>query len=297
MTIWRLTGARHRRLLPDSRMVGAMPWVIAIMLFLTVLAAAAGFGLAQAGAQLRSGLAARVTIQIVEADAVQRERQTKAVLKELDRLAGVASFHQVDPESLAALLRPWVGDSLGQDGIPVPAMIDVELERGAGSRVAAIGEALKTIAPAARIDSHASWLEPIEALIRALRLLSLALVLLMAVATASMVVLAARAALDTHHDTIDVMHLLGATDGQIARLFQRRIAIDALIGGLIGFAGAALVVVALANRIEGLGSELVGAVSLSPAARLLLLLLPLLGTALAMATARITILKTLGRIL
>jgi cell division transport system permease protein len=297
VTIWRLGRARDRRLLPDSRMVGAMPWVIAIMLFLTVLAAAAGFGLAQAGSQLRSGLAARVTIQIVEADAVQRERQTKAVLKELDRLAGVASYHQVDPDSLAALLRPWVGDSLGQDGIPVPAMVDVELERGASSRVAAIGEALKTIAPAARIDSHGNWLEPIEALIRALRWLSLTLVLLMAVATASMVVLAARAALDTHHDTIDVMHLLGATDGQIARLFQRRIAIDALIGGLIGFAGAALVVVVLARRIEGLGSELVGAVSLSPAAWLLLLLLPLLGTALAMATARITILKTLGRIL
>ena len=45
-------------------------------------------------------------------------------------------------------------------------------------------------------------------------------------------------ALDTHRDTIEVIHMLGATDIQIARLFQRRIALDALLGGLVGTAGA-----------------------------------------------------------
>ena len=297
MSAWRREAARRDRLLPETPLAGPMPWVIAIMLFLTVLAAAAGLGLARAGAQLRSGLAARLTVQVVEADPVQRDRQTQLVLHELDRLAGVASYRQVDSGRLEQLLEPWLGAAFDQDGIPLPAMIDVELDPNAGSRVTAIGEALKSVAPSARVDSHADWLEPIEALIRALRLLSLTLVLLLAAATAATVVLAARATLDTHHDTIDVLHLLGATDGQIARLFQRRIAIDALIGGLIGFGAAAAVVVSIGGRIEALGSEMLGTVSLSPGAWLLLLLLPLAGTGLAMATARVTILKTLGRIL
>ena len=43
--------------------------------------------------------------------------------------------------------------------------------------------------------------------------------------------LAARSGLDTHRDTIDVLHMLGSTDVQIARLFQRRIAFDTLFGG------------------------------------------------------------------
>ena len=54
-------------------------------------------------------------------------------------------------------------------------------------------------------------------------------------ATAATVVLAARAALDTHRGTIEMLHLMGATDVQVARLFQRRIALDALFGGLVGF--------------------------------------------------------------
>ena len=40
------TSAADRRLLPEGRAAGPMPWVIAIMMFLTVLAAAAGLGLA-----------------------------------------------------------------------------------------------------------------------------------------------------------------------------------------------------------------------------------------------------------
>ena len=43
-------GKAERGLLPEGRMAGPMPWVIAIMMFLTVLAAAAGLGLAGAAA-------------------------------------------------------------------------------------------------------------------------------------------------------------------------------------------------------------------------------------------------------
>ncbi|MGE3747155.1 MAG: FtsX-like permease family protein, partial [Sphingomonadaceae bacterium] len=149
----------------------------------------------------------------------------------------------------------------------------------------------------ARVDAHGQWLAPLDQLLALLKWLAFALVLLMATATACTVVLAARAALDNHRATIDVMHLLGATDDQIAGLFQRRIAIDALFGGAIGLGAAALVVLALERRIEGLGSELMGSVALPAASWLLLILLPLAGAALAMLTARFTILNALGRIL
>ena len=38
---------QHRRLLPDRRLSGPTPWVIAILMMLTLLAAAAGVGLAR----------------------------------------------------------------------------------------------------------------------------------------------------------------------------------------------------------------------------------------------------------
>jgi cell division transport system permease protein len=297
MAIWQASPPRHGRMLPESRLAGPMPWVIAIMMFLTVLTAAAGLGLRQASSHLRGALAGRITVQIVEADPFERDRQTKGAIKELRRLAGVERVERVAPEKLKALLEPWLGSGLDSRDVPMPEMIDVDLTPDARDRIDAIAEVVRTVAASARIDQHAQWLAPLDQLLALLKWLALALVMLMATATAFTVVLAARAALDNHRSTIDVMHLLGATDVQIARLFQRRIALDALFGGMIGFLAAAMIVLLLGRRIENLGSELIGSITLSGGGWILLLLLPLMGTLLAMATARLTILNALGRIL
>jgi cell division transport system permease protein len=119
----------------------------------------------------------------------------------------------------------------------------------------------------------------------------------MIAATAATVVLAARAALDTHRGTIEVLHLMGATDVQVARLFQRRIALDALFGGLVGFTAAALALLLIGRRIGALGSDLLGSANLPATSWLALALLPVLGVGLAMLVARATILKALGRML
>jgi cell division transport system permease protein len=151
--------------------------------------------------------------------------------------------------------------------------------------------------PAARLDRNGDWLGPLGRLISSLKWLSAALVLMMIAATSATVVLAARAALDTHRGTIEVLHLMGATDVQVARLFQRRIALDALFGGGLGLAGAALVLLLIGNRVAALGSDLIASAALPAGAWLLLVALPVLGVLLAMLVARWTILRALGRML
>jgi len=61
-----------RRLLPEGRLAGPMPWVIAIMMFLTILAAAAGLGLGGAARSLGADIGNRATVQIVEANPDRR---------------------------------------------------------------------------------------------------------------------------------------------------------------------------------------------------------------------------------
>lgn len=297
MVGFRFPDHSYRRILPVRRFAGPMPWVIAIMMFLTVLTAAAGLGLRQAAGHLRSELAGRVTVQIVEADPYERGRQTSAAIFELRRLAGIAAVRRVDPDELKTLLEPWLGTALNTSEVPMPEMIDVDLANSALQRIELIEQAVQKVAPSARFDRHAQWLAPLDGLIGLLKWLALALVLLMAAATAFTVVLAARATLDNHRETIDVMHLLGGTDTQIAQLFQRQIALDSLFGGTIGFITAIFIVLLLGRQIQSVGSDLIGAIGLSTGAWLLLLLLPLAGTLLAMATARFTILNALGRIL
>jgi cell division transport system permease protein len=106
------------------------------------------------------------------------------------------------------------------------------------------------------------------------------------------VVLAARGALDTHRFTIEVMHGIGATDLQVAHLFQRKIAIDAFIGSMAGAAAAAVVLLLLAGGAAFAG-ELTGGATLGWLDFLVLALLPLLLTGLATFVARTAVLRAL----
>lgn len=290
-------GSADRRLLPEGRIAGPMPWVIAIMMFLTVLAAAAGLGLRNAANSLDANIGHRITIQIVEANPDFREAQARIALSTLRRLTGVRTIRRVEASELKQLLEPWLGAGGLQADLPVPVMIDVDLTPAAYESLDLISAEVRDVAPSARVDDNAQWLKPLARLIDALTWLASALVLLMAAATAATVMLAARAALDTHRGTIEVLHLMGATDVQVARLFQRRIALDALFGGLVGLAVAAFVLVVIGHRVGALRSELLGSADLPLANWLLLGILPVGGVLLAMLVARQTILGALRRML
>jgi cell division transport system permease protein len=290
-------GRADRQLLPEGRLTGPMPWVLAIMMFLTVLAAAAGLGLGNAARSLNANVGNRITVQIVEANPDVREARSRAVTAELRRISGVLSVRPVEQKEMERLLEPWIGKGGLEGELPVPAMIDAELNPEAYSDLSIIREAVAAVAPSARVDDNAQWLAPLAKLISALKWLSAGLVLLMIMATAATVVLAARAALDVHRGTIEVLHLMGATDIQVARLFQRRIALDALFGGTVGLLAAAIVLLVIGNRVGALGSELLGSAGLPLTSWILLIALPVAGVFLAMLVARGTILRALGTLL
>ncbi|HEV2747150.1 MAG TPA: cell division protein [Allosphingosinicella sp.] len=290
-------GTADRQLLPEGRLAGPMPWVIAIMMFLTVLAAAAGLGLAGAASSLDEDIGNRITVQIVEANPDARAVQAERAVERLRALSGVSAVRRLDDAEMQRLLEPWLGEGGIESDLPIPAMIDADLSPAGFARIDAIRAAVADVAPSARVDDNSQWLAPLGRLIDALKLLAAGLVLLMVGATAATVVLAARAALDTHRSTIEVLHLMGATDVQVARLFQRRIALDALFGGFVGLIAAAVVLLAIGNRVGALGSELLGSAGLPLLSWLLLAALPVGGVFLAMLVARATILRALGRLL
>jgi cell division transport system permease protein len=285
------------RLLPEGRFAGPMPWVIAIMMFLTILAAAAGLSLNQAARGLSDDLAGRLTIQVTDPNPDRRAAQISALTQELRQLSGVETFTQVSAKEVADLLDPWLGEERLDPDMPIPALIDVTLKRKDANAVASVRRSIQAVAPAVQVDEHAQWLAPLARLLNALKWLSAGLVLLMSLATAACVVLSARSALNTHQSTIEVMHLLGASDVQIASLFQRRIALDALFGGFIGLGAALLTMLLLRNRLDAIGSELLGTLGLGWFSWLLILLLPIFGAVLSTFSARFTALKALRRLL
>jgi len=284
--------AADRRLLDEGTPTRAMTWIMAIMLFLTVLAGALGLGMFGATAQLDRELSGRLTVQIVEPIASLRDSQAAAMVATLAKIPGVVRVREVDRAHLAQLLKPWLGDAGLDADLPMPAMIDVEAP---GGDFGAIEQAARRIAPGARVDRHAQWLSPVRGFLSSMSWLAVSLMLLIAGATAAVVLLAARAGLDTHRDTIDVLHMLGSTDVQIARLFQRRIAFDTLLGGIAGTAAALVLVWFLQARLSAVGSEMLGGVALQQRDWFLLLLLPLGFALLSTLAARVAVLRTLGK--
>lgn len=287
----------ERRLLTEGRLAGPMPWVIAIMMFMTVIAAAGGLGLGNAASGLTAGLANRVTVQIVEANPDERTAQARLAAQHLRQFPGVSNVRRVPDAEVDALLEPYIGAGGSEDGIPVPALIDADLSDAAHADLEALRAAITDVAPSARIDDHAQFLAPLTGLIGSLTWLAIGIVLLTASALAATVILAVRSALNTHKSTIEVLHLMGATDAQIARLFQRRIALDALFGGIVGFLAAMIVVLLLGQRIAAVGSELLGGVSLPWTAWVALAILPFAGAGVAMLVARYTMVGALKKLL
>jgi len=262
-----------------------------------VLAAALGLGMAGASRSLDRQLAGRLTIQLAEGDAARRDAAARAIVQRVRGLPGVTRVAEVDRARLAELLEPWLGEAGLDADLPMPAMIDVDLVSGDPAAIERVRTAARRISPAAQIDRHAQWLSPVSAFLDTITWFAVALVVLMATATAIVVLLTARGGLDAHRDTIAVLHILGSTDMQLARLFQRRIAFDTLAGGLLGTVVALAVVWLLGQQAAGLGSELLGGVALAPLDWLLLLALPLAFALMALFAARIAVLGTLGRTL
>ena len=290
-------GAADRGLLPEGRLAGPMPWVIAIMMLLTVLAAAGGLRLQDAASALEADIGNRLTVQIVEPNPDLRRTQAGAALAALASAPGVISARAVPKAELQELLEPWLGAGGLESDVPVPEMIDVDLSPAAYAAREGLAARVRAAAPSARVDDNARWLAPLAQLIATLQWLAAALVLLMIGASAATVMLAARAALDTHRGTIEILHLMGATDLQVARLFQRRIALDAMFGGIAGLVGAAIILVLVGSRVGALGSDLLGGGGFDWRTALLLFTLPAAGVLLATLTARATILRALGRML
>lgn len=290
--------AHDRRLMPEGRLSGPMPWVIAIMIFLTVLAAAAGLAMTHAMSDVSDDLSSRATVQIIEANPEIRDQQAAAAAKQLRALPLVEEVRLLPPEEIEALIEPWLGTQDLADDIPLPALIDLKLARVAtDDEYQELRNTLKPVAPGARVEPSSGYIAPVIALVRSFQWIAFGLVALLALATAAAVIISVRAALNTHSETIAVVHLLGGTDQQISRLFQRRIALDALFGGLLGLVAGAFIIWLISVQLSALGSGLVQSLGLDWWSWLIIAAIPIMGMYLAMMTAKLTVLGALKKIL
>jgi len=284
------TAKRGGALLPQSRFGGPIPWVIAILIALVVIAAAGGLALRNLADTARADLSAAVTVQVIEPNIELRAERAQQIAALLAEGALVRSVRVVPEGELAALLEPWLGEGATSEDVPIPALIDVELSRRAGAaELDELRAIVKDAGEGIRLDAQSAWLRPVHNALAALQYLALGLIALVALATAAAVWLAARSAFANHCDTVEIIHLLGGTDRQITDIFQRVVLRDAAFGAVIGLILGTAAVFVLGQQFAALDSGMVAGGGLALTDWLFLAAIPLIGVLLALATARITI--------
>jgi cell division transport system permease protein len=269
---------------------GALLFVIAALSFLAGLAAVTGLAAERATQGWRAELAGSATI-VVRAQGSQTPDEAAADAAEaVAKVKGVSEARALEKSKADALLAPWIGAQALPPDLPVPRLVTVELDRHAPASGQAMAQALKDAGVDATVDDHSRWTADI---MRAGRLIGTAAFGLLAVITVSLgalIAFAARQGLAARREVVEALHLCGATDGYVARLFQARFARSAAQASLAGAALAVAVAAAtkLLEPAEGLALlPIAWKDLLAPAP------LPLIGAAVAAATARLTAMAVL----
>ena len=270
-----------------------LPWIVALMVFLGVLMFAGALVVAQAVNTWDNTLTGRMTVQIPERTASQAA--TRTIAEQLRATSGIESVRVIPREEARALLVPWLGEGVVESGLPVPDLIDLEIAPGARMDPVLLQARLAETVPDIALDDHRVWLSALIDLARTAEILAFAILTLITSAAVVAVVFTTRSGLAVHASIIELLHQMGARDTYIAGQFQRQALMLALRGGVTGGVAAMLVLLGFGWIGRGIDAAFLPNLSLSPLDWIVLLLVPAGAVAIAVLTARLTVLRALAR--
>src|SRR3954451_18623172 len=202
------------------------PWLVALMVYIASLA---GIGLILVDGMLYASetlLSGRLTVQ-VPADASTARVET--ILAVLRQTPGITSVHLLTPSETSRLLEPWLGSPVPLEELPVPRLIDVGFDPAAAIDMAKLRTQLTSIVPEIRLDDYSPVVGGLRARARPVQALLGAAIGGTLLLVAALAVFATGAALAARRSDVELFHLIGAYDRQIAS----RYAVRSLIASLI----------------------------------------------------------------
>ena len=229
---------------------GALVFVVAVLCFLACAASLAALAADRAAQGWGRELQGEI---LVQARPRPDETSATAAARAAAALAGVRGVVQTEalPEKAAEeLLEPWLGEG-GVDDLPVPHLVIVELDPEAPATPASLSAALRAAGVDAVVHDYDAYLLEVRRAGQVARVAAVGVAALIATAAGAVIAFATRAGMIARRDVLEVLHLSGAEDRMLARLFQMRFARLALVAGLLGAGSAALV----ASVVRGLGGS------------------------------------------
>lgn len=265
---------------------GALIFVVAVLCFLACLTAMGVLAADRAARGWTSQITGAATVIVRPRGGETPDAAAARAAEALAGVPGVSEARALEPQKAYDLIRPWLGDISDLADLPVPRLVEITLDGAHPADAAVLDKALKAQGIDAAVDDHSLWIKDIRRAGGVVRGLGAGVFLLIAAAAGAVVAFATRAGLAARRDVVEVLHLAGAEDAYIARLFQARFARVAGFSGLIGAAAAAAVGVGL--RLAGGGEGLSPALPLAWSDLLAVVPCPLVAALVAAAAAQFT---------
>ncbi len=271
-----------------------LPWIIALMVYLAAIGGVALLWLGDTLNNWDAALSSALTLQIPADTSPARIDMIVAALKQAK---GIVSARVLEPAETAHLLEPWLGNSVPIDTLPLPRLVDVRVDPRVPIDYATVTKQLASIVPNSQLDNNRAWIGGVRNFALRVEGVISTVVIVVTALIIAIIIFTARIGLAIHRSVIELLHLMGAQDSYIARQFQIHALGLGLRGGLIGGIAAAATVIILgpAGRALDLPVPIAAYSIVDWRMWALLIVAGLAAGAVAMMTARITVLRQLAR--
>ncbi len=279
-----------------------LPWIVGFMTFMAMLMMTGGMVVGNISQLWQNDLTGKVTIIIDSFDDVlapdeqqARMQQIQLLIGEIELLPEIINARIIDNTEIKQLLVPWFGEAAKVDGLPLPTLIDVTMKAINAENLETVRASLHKLNPRAVLDDHNVWRQRLVRLANAFQFVAYLSILVVIVTAAIMIIFAVRAAMSTHAEIIELLHLFGAEDDYLLKQFLNNIVASTWRGALPGFV-IAIFVMTVIRLIAGQAvlnwlPLLILEIWQWP----ILLLLPGIFVILAVGTTRITVKTQLAR--
>ncbi len=276
--------------------------LISLMSFLAVLSLSGTIAINAMTNRWSSGLENKVTVEIAvetkDGHILSQEtirEETLSIYKMLSNRKDVKSANILSYEDIQELLSPWLGKDMSLKDLPLPGLIAVELQNIDANGLETLTKDIEKISRYAKLETHREWLSDLINFANNLRSLALIITIIIGSITIVAISYAVRTRLALHHDEVELLHHMGASDNYIAKQFRNHAIILSFKGGIIGTTAGLIITFLLTTLSYHSNTDLIPAIHIGAWGIALLCIVPITICSIAVITSYLTVLRNLAK--
>lgn len=274
--------------------------LMGMMTFLMILTLAASFVLSAMNERWSTGIEGKATVEISALDqngasTTQEniDQFTAQTIEFLNNHPAINAVEEMDKDDILQLVSPWLGNDISLDNVPLPGIISVEFKPDTAIDYDELQAELTKISSHVRLDTHETWLKDVLRFTGSIKFAALLMTAIITLTTIVSVAGAIQSRMAVYREELELLHLMGASDGYIAKQLQKYAFLTVLKGATVGMIVGWICILLIKLFTSSMEINLVPEFSLSGAQLLSLIFLPLLIGFIGMVTARQTVLRFL----